>query len=84
MSELTDKFVGRVTSESNYGMLPEPTDFNEAIGILTDYLLGEDYIATSFPLSARQITTLLVDQILYEYSSRYRKDLRKIRKGLKS
>lgn len=53
---------------------PPPMHAQDALEILKDYLLGEDwYVALS--MSTEQSNTLIVETILEKYSRKYRKEL---------
>ena len=47
----------------------------EAIDMLIDYLLGEDWYVVA-PLSPKQVTTCAVSDILYKYSTKFKKETR--------
>lgn len=58
---------------TDYGLLPAPMDAQQALDILTSYLLGADwYVAAS--MSTEQCNAIVVEQILDKYSKRWRKD----------
>ena len=60
-------------SDLSYGMCPAPMKAQQAINILCDYLLGEDwYIA--MPMGVEQVNACIVEQILDKYSKQWRKD----------
>ena len=59
--------------DTSYGLCPAPMDAQEALNILTSYLLGDDwYIAGS--MSVEQANACVVEQILDKYSKKWRKD----------
>lgn len=65
-----------ILSDGTYGLCPAPMSANDAIQILVDYLLGEDfYIA--MPLSPQQANTEIVAAILEKHSKEYKKDRKK-------
>ena len=46
------------------------------MNILSEYLLGDDWYVSD-PLGVGQVNTLMIDDILYKYSKRYRKEVKK-------
>jgi hypothetical protein len=59
--------------DTSYGILPSPLHAQEAVNILCDYLLGDDwYCATS--MGVEQVNAVIVEQILDKYSKQWRKD----------
>lgn len=60
-------------------IFPPSLDAQTAINFLTDYLLGEDYYIVN-PLSTSQANCEIVNDILYKYSKKYRKEIRKLKK----
>ena len=59
--------------DTTYGVCPAPMDAQQAIYILSDYLLGDDwYFAGS--CSVEQGNAIVVEQILDKYSKQWRKD----------
>jgi hypothetical protein len=59
--------------DTSYGLCPAPMDAQEALNILTSYLLGDDwYIAGS--MSVEQANACVTEQILDKYSKKWRKD----------
>lgn len=61
-------------------LMPIPTDAQEAINILVDGLLGENWYIVD-PLPNSQANTLIVDEILYRYNKNYRKEAKKYKKS---
>ena len=58
---------------TDYGLLPAPMEAQQALDILTSYLLGDDwYYAGS--CNVEQCNTIVVEQILDKYSKKWRKD----------
>lgn len=74
MTENKKKFI-EILKDDSYGIYPAPTDAQLAIGVLCDYLLGEDWYIVD-PIGVKQANTEIVDEILRTYSRRYRKDLK--------
>lgn len=70
------KKLFKILSDETYGLCPAPLSANDAIQILTDYLLGEDFYI-SMPLSQEQANTEIVERILKKYSKDYIKDCKK-------
>ena len=59
--------------DTSYGLCPAPMDAQEALNILTSYLLGDDwYIAGS--MNVEQCNACVVEQILDKYSKKWKKD----------
>lgn len=59
--------------DTSYGFCPAPMPAQEALDILTSYLLGEDwYIAGS--MSVEQANACVVEQILDKYSKQWKRD----------
>ncbi len=59
--------------DTSYGVCPPPMKAQEALDILTSYLLGDDwYIAGS--MSIEQANACVVEQILDKYSKKWKKD----------
>lgn len=55
------------------GFIPAPMEAQEALDILTSYLLGDDwYIATS--MSQKQCNATIAEEILDKYSKKWKKD----------
>lgn len=69
----------RIIKDNTYGF-PAPIDQQQAINILSDYLLGEDFYIED-PLPNCQADTIIVQQILLKYSKEYRKRFKKLRKS---
>ncbi len=59
--------------DTSCGLIPAPMDAQQALNILTSYLLGDDwYFAGS--CSVEQGNAVVVEQILDKYSKKWRKD----------
>ena len=59
--------------DMSYGMFPAPMDAQQALDILTSYLLGDGwYFAGS--CNVEQCNAIVVEQILDKYSKKWRKD----------
>ena len=69
--EWLDKADKEQNNEDNI-FCPSMED-SEAINILIDYLLGEDWYVTD-PVSPKQITTYAVVAILNKYSKKFKKE----------
>lgn len=57
-------------------MFPPPLDPQIALDFLRKYLLGEDWYSVN-PISTSQINCEVVHDILYKYSRKYRKELKR-------
>lgn len=77
MTENKKKFF-EILESKECGIFPDCTPVSLALGVLVDYLLGEDYYIID-PLSSEQCNTIIVDAILNKYSKQYRKDIKKLR-----
>ena len=65
--------------DTSYGLCSAPMDAQQALDILTDYLLGENwYVAAS--LNTEQCNATIVEQILDKYSHQWRRDWRHFEK----
>lgn len=56
-------------------ILPPPLEPQLALNFLREYILGEDWYSAN-PVSTAQINTEVVEEILYKYSKRYRKEVK--------
>jgi hypothetical protein len=66
--------------DTSYGICPAPLSAQQALDILTSYLLGDDwYIASS--VSQEQGNAIATEQILDKYSKKWRKDWKHFEKG---
>lgn len=81
MTENKMKFI-EILKDDSYGIYPAPTDAQLAIGVLCDYLLGEDWYIVD-PIGVKQANTEIVDAILRAYSPKYNWDVYKEKKRLK-
>lgn len=70
------KKLFEILSDEKYGLCPAPMSAEDAIQILTDYLLGEDFYIV-MPLSPQQANTEIVAAILEKHSKEYKKDRKK-------
>ena len=61
-------------------MFPPELESQEAIYILVDYLLGEDYYFVN-PLNTKQGNVEIVNDILYKYSKEYRDEYKERHKN---
>lgn len=58
---------------TDYGLIPAPMDAQQALDILTSYLLGDDwYVVDS--MNTEQCNAIVVEQILDKYSKKWQKD----------
>lgn len=81
MTKYKKKFF-EILSDDTYGICPAPTTSDDAIQILTDYLLGEDFYI-GMPMSQEQANTEIVTLILKKYSKEFRKDIVRANKEYK-
>ena len=59
--------------DTSCGLMPAPMEAQQALDILTSYLLGEDYYVV-MPMNTKQVNACVVEQILDKYSKQWRKD----------
>lgn len=65
---------------TSYGLCPAPMNAQEALDILTSYLLGDDwYVVTS--MNTDQVNACIVEQILDKYSKKWKKDWKHFEKA---
>jgi hypothetical protein len=65
--------------DTSYGLCPAPMNAQEALNILTSYLLGDDwYIAGS--MNVEQTNVCVTEQILDKYSKKWKKDWKNFEK----
>ena len=57
----------------SYGLMPAPMKAQQAISILIDYLLGDDWFVAS-SMNIEQVNACAVEQILDKYSKQWKKD----------
>ena len=62
-----------------YGFCPAPMEAQEALDILTSYLLGDDWY-TAMSISTEQCNAIIVEQILDKYSKKWKKDWKNFEK----
>ena len=55
------------------GLCPLSMDAQQALDILTSYLLGDDWY-TALSISTEQCNAIITEQILDKYSKKWRKD----------
>lgn len=59
--------------DTSYGLCPAPMSAQEALDILTSYLLGDDYYVAN-SMSPAQMNAVITEQILDKYSKKWVKD----------
>lgn len=59
--------------DTSYGLCPAPMSAQEALDILTSYLLGDDYYVAN-SMSQTQMNAVITEQILDKYSKKWIKD----------
>ena len=59
--------------DTSYGLCPAPMSAQEALDILTSYLLGDDYYVAN-SMSQTQMNAVITEQILDKYSKKWVKD----------
>lgn len=88
LPKLVVEFISKLKKrrEDQMKLLPEERDIfpietnaQDAINILCQGLLGEDWYIVD-PIGNSQVNTLIVDEILYKYNKKYRKEANKYRK----
>jgi len=80
MRLLTDWFEN---DAKDCGLCDPPMKADLAIEFLKNYLLGENWYVT-MPENGEQCNTAIVTEILYKYSSKFRKELKLKKKRRKS
>lgn len=59
--------------DTSCGLYPAPMEAQEALNILTSYLLGDEwYVVDS--IGPKQVNTIITEQILDKYSKKWKKD----------
>lgn len=88
LPNLVVEFINRLKKrrEDQMKLLPKERDIfpietsaQDAINILCQGLLGEDWYIVD-PIGNSQVNTLIVDEILYKYNKEYRKEAKRYRK----
>lgn len=88
LPKLVVEFIDRLKKrrEDQMKLLPEERDIfpietnaQDAINILCQGLLGEDWYIVD-PIGNSQANTIIVDEILYKYNKDYRKEAKRYRK----
>lgn len=59
--------------DTSYGLYPAPMEAQEALDILTSYLLGDDWYVVD-PMGVKQCNACVIEQILDKYSKKWVKD----------
>lgn len=71
------EWVDSQNSSVNKGnIFPPSLDAQTAVDFLIEYLLGEDWYCVN-PISTEQINTEAVAEILWKYSRKHRKELKR-------
>lgn len=72
---MKNSYVDWLLENNNPDDLCDPVlEPQTAVNFLCDYLLGEDWYVT-MPESTKQVNSAIVDNILYKYSKKYRKEI---------
>ena len=79
MSRLFTKWLTNELYKDSENMLPPKLSDKQALVFLREYLLGSDWCVID-PISQEQFNTMLVDDILYKYLKKYRKECRLLKK----
>lgn len=59
--------------DTSCGLYPAPMEAQEALDVLTSYLLGDDwYVVDS--MNTKQVNAIITEQILDKYSKKWKKD----------
>ena len=61
------------------GLYPAPMEAQEALDILTSYLLGDDWYVVD-PIGPKQANAIITEQILDKYSKKWKKDWKNFEK----
>lgn len=67
------KPLKQILDDDSCGIFPAATSAQDALSILCDYLLGDDWYVVD-PIGVNQCNTLIVKQILDKYSKEWKKD----------
>jgi hypothetical protein len=59
--------------DTSCGLYPAPMEAQEALDILTSYLLGDDWYVVD-PMNTKQVNSIITEQILDKYSKKWKKD----------
>lgn len=59
--------------DTSCGIFPAPMEAQQALDILINYLLGDDWYVVS-PMHTKQVNACAVEQILDKYSKTWKKD----------
>jgi hypothetical protein len=59
--------------DTSYGFCPAPMKAQEALDILTSYLLGDDWY-TAMSVNIEQGNAIITEQILDKFSKKWKKD----------
>ncbi len=59
--------------DTSCGLYPAPMEAQEALEILTSYLLGDDWDVVD-PIGPKQVNAIITEQILDKYSKKWKKD----------
>ena len=62
--------------DKSYGVCPAPMSATVALDILSSYLLGDDF-CINMTVSPDQATSVVVQNILFKYSKKWKKDHKK-------
>lgn len=79
MSRLFTEWLTNELYKDSENMLPPKLSDKQTLVFLREYLLGSDWCVID-PISQEQFNTMLVDDILYKYSKKYRKECRLLKK----
>jgi hypothetical protein len=71
-----EKITKWMEKQESYGIFLPPMEAQKAVDFLCQYLLGNNWCSPN-PVSTRQINTEIVIEILYKYSSSFRKEVRR-------
>jgi hypothetical protein len=66
--------------DTSYGLYPAPMEAQEALDILTSYLLGYDWCVVD-SICTKQVNAIITEQILDKYSKKWKKDWKRYEKG---
>ena len=69
--------------DTTYGVCPAPMEAQQALDILADYLLGDNFWIPS-SINTKQANSCVVEQILVKYSKQWKKDWKHYEKETKN
>lgn len=69
--------------DTSYGLCPPPMSAQEALDILTSYLLDDNWY-TALSINTEQCNAIITEQILDKYSKKWKKDWKTYEKTIRN